>query len=416
PVSISGTLLFVAALSIQPLVFLTFYRRENTFLNLIYVSSLWVASEWLRTILLNGFCFSLGYSQSFLPQMAQLASLGGSYAVAFVIVMVNGGLYSAVVTREKRAFYLSLAAIIFAANFMYGTSKLLAVHHDRTPVMVAGIQPNIPRHDKLNPNLYDSNIETHITLTTKALQVRKADLIIWPETAFPWDLLNDPVWHGRIKQLVRNSQTFFLLGVATFRNDQNFNSALMFSPGGNLEGVTHKNHLVPFCEYFPKIKIFQWLQDRLQFAGFDFTAGKQKQLFSMGLVRFGVLICSESCYPQTARRLSQNGSDFIVVMLNDGWFDKPAAMMIHAQNAVMRAIETGRDFISVANTGWTFRADHHGMVSAFLSLQRQETGIFPAIPRESQTVYARIGDIFSAACLLFVIITAFLRNKIYKRS
>lgn len=421
PLHIAGTMLFVLVLCVQPVIFSLFYfHKPQSLLNLFYIPSLWVVSEWLRTVLLNGFCFSLGYSQAFIPQTAQLASLGGSYAVAFVIVWVNYCLSAAVRFPEQRKFYLGLAVIVFAANFCFGTWKTLQDTHLKSSIIVAGIQPDIKPHDKLNPNLYHNNIQTHIALTKQALQNGKADLIVWPETAFPWDVLQDPVWHPRIKQLAMDLQTPLMLGAATFQDEKNFNSAVMIDVNGETKGIYHKNHLVPFCEYCPANKFFRWMKHLSHLADFDFTAGKTQPIFSLGWrarssAGFGVLICSESCYPSAARRLAKGGADFVVVMLNDGWFQRPEAMMIHAQNAIMRAIETGRDFVSVANTGWTFHADHHGVVSSFLPLQQPQSDIFPIVPRENQTLYARIGDIFAAACLLFVIIVLHLK-KDYKNS
>lgn len=411
PLHIAGTLLFVLVLCLQPLIFIVFFPRQIHLSNLLYVPSLWAASEWLRALLLNGFCFSLGYSQAFIPQMAQLASWGGSYAVAFVIVFANYCLFLAVRDLKNRKPYLVLAVTVLAANFCYGSWRILELPSGKVPILVAGIQPNIQAQDKLNAGLYDSNMERHVALTKKALQDRNADLVVWPETAFPWDVLNDPIWHERVKQLARDSQVPLLLGTATVNNTQNFNSALMISPDGTTAGVYHKNQLVPLCEYCPKNKFFQWIQKWSHLEGFDFSAGKQQPMFSISpaarpSVDFGVLICSESCYPKAARRLSRQGADFVVVMLNDAWFNKPEAMMVHAQNAVMRAIETGRDFVSVANTGWTFRADNRGLINGndALPLQKPDAAIFPAFPREKQTPYARIGDIFSVACMLFVII------------
>lgn len=415
PLHVLGTMLFVLVLTIQPMIFIYFYREtQHPIFNLLYVPSLWVVSEWMRTLFLQGFCFSLGYSQAFVPSMIQSAAWGGTYAVAFVIVLVNSCLYSAIQVPRRRKLYLASALAIVVINFCYGWGHLRDLPGKPLGIAVAGIQANIEPHIKLDPDHFDANIQKHVELTRNIPGTNQADLIVWPETAFPWDVRKDQWWFPQMQQLARDSEAGLVLGTAAIENGRDLNSAFVLDAQGRPSGIYHKNHLIPFCEFCPS----PWLRRFPHLSGFDFLAGTEQKVFPLTAgteisARFGVLICSESCYPKSARRLTDLGADFILVILNDGWFKKPEAIMIHAQNAVLRAVETGRDVVSVGNTGGTFRVSRQGVIGKdeLLGLQQAAAGRFAVTQGGHRTIYSRIGDIFAVVCLLFVIMILFFTNR-----
>lgn len=412
PLHILGTVLFVLVLTIQPMIFIYFYREtRHPIFNLLYVPSLWVVSEWMRTLFLQGFCFSFGYSQAFVPTMIQSAAWGGTYAVAFLIVLVNVCVSGAFQFRERRRFLLAMALAVIWVNYIYGLATMeLVTPIKKLPVWVAGVQANIEPHIKLDPDHFDANIHKHAELTRSILKANKVDLVVWPETAFPWDVRKDPLWFPQMQQLARSSGGVLVLGIAANDNGRDLNSALVLDSEGFSSGIYHKNHLVPFCEYCPVNPVLQGLERLGRLTGYDFLAGREQKVFSLASsadfpADFGVLICSESCYPKAARGLTKLGANFILVILNDGWFKKPEAIMVHAQNAVLRAVETGRDVVSVGNTGGTFRVDRSGVIEKeeFLELQKAGAGRFAVSRGKDQTIYSRIGDIFAVVCFLFVI-------------
>ena len=96
-----GYCLFVLALTIQPVIFAAFYGSmprpkaglPPTSVDILYIPALWVASEYIRTIVLSGFSWNLGHSQTFNPYVLQTANIFGSWGISFVIILVNYGLY-----------------------------------------------------------------------------------------------------------------------------------------------------------------------------------------------------------------------------------------------------------------------------------------------------------------------------------
>ena len=95
-------------------------------------------------------------------------------------------------------------------------------------------------------------------------------------------------------------------------------------------------------------------------------------------MRFGVVICSESAHPSLVRQLRKAGARFLVEISNDGWFTDKASYMLHAQAAVMRAVENQMWVIRAANTGFSFAVDPDGVIhtDGNLKLGREGFGIF----------------------------------------
>jgi apolipoprotein N-acyltransferase len=78
------------------------------------------------------------------------------------------------------------------------------------------------------------------------------------------------------------------------------------------------------------------------------------------------------------RRMRQAGIKFLVEISNDGWFTDQPSYMLHAQAAVMRAVENHMWVIRAANTGFSFAVDPQGVIhkSVNLKLGREGFGIF----------------------------------------
>jgi apolipoprotein N-acyltransferase len=282
PVHWAGTVLFVLAMAIQPVVFVLFYRTiSHPLWGCIYVPALWVASEWMRTVFLKGFCWGLGYSQSFEPALIQLASLTGPYGVSFVIVFVNYCLVQSFQIPLKRKMYIGLALGMFLVIYAAGTWSI-RTHEKETPsLLVCAIQPNISPVKKLSLKDFDDNIQSQVALTEKALSGRRADIIVWPETTFPADVFKDDVWYPRLRRIAVENGAVFMFGAVPIIEEKSFNSTVIFDQKGEVVGIHHKQFLVPISEYRPGWISFGFLKGIFNAHGFDFTPGKQQDVFTV---------------------------------------------------------------------------------------------------------------------------------------
>jgi apolipoprotein N-acyltransferase len=412
PITMAGYVLFVMALSLQAVIFavLAVPLSSKTF-RLFYYPSAWVLSEWLRTILLGGFTWSTAYSQGFHPNLIQTASFGGVYAVSWIMLLVSTGIFLSWKLGFKRDRYWVVGGLVFLLNWVLGAVLVIAMPvGSADPIRVSAVQANVPREKKVDPALYDNNAAKHLVLTKRSVMAGYPDLVVWSETAFPDDILKDRLWNPRMLQVAKNYRAHFLIGSALLQDGQDLNSALLISPEGDWKDVYAKRHLVPFSEYRPKDALSRNIYASLGLKGYDFAVGTRVGLFSMALQdreqAFGVAICSEEGYPHLFRELAGKGAGFMVVMLNDGWFRAPEALILHAQMGIFRAVETRRPLVRAANTGWTVLFDNVGRVKEQSTARIQEAGFafFDVVPVQGKTMYVRFGDFFVLGCLGFVII------------
>ena len=166
-----------------------------------------------------------------------------------------------------------------------------------------------------------------------------------------------------------------LIGMASLIDGKDYNSALLVNANGQSAGLYHKQALVPFAETTPLSALgINWGR------GYHFSSGNK-----MGILRlsrkpflFGVVICSESAHPSMVRQLRGEGAKFLVEISNDGWFTDKASYMLHAQAAIMRAVENHLWVIRAANTGFSFAVDPDGNIheDGNIKLGHQGFGIF----------------------------------------
>jgi apolipoprotein N-acyltransferase len=415
PVSVGGWAVFVAALAVQGVVFALLFpsTAPSATVKLFLIPCAWVVSEWARTLMMGGFSWSLGYSQAPVPELIQVASIGGVYAVAWIMVFVNAAVYLVGRTRGQRNRLWLLAVGILGIAILGGALRiLLAPPAMRTSTRlpdvfrVATIQPNISREDKTREDLYDAHALQHMTMTKKAVTagwLGKADLVVWPETAFTDDVLTDTKWRPRLEASARGLGVNILVGSALFWNSRDLNSAVLLSSAGDWKSVYHKMRLVPFSEFTPKGA--EGVAKALHIGRYHFSAGvRPGNMELQGARGFGVVICSEEFYPEMFQHLVAAKSQFAVVMLNDGWFSRREALYLHALAAPLRAVESGIPVVRSANTGRTCAFDAYGRrIGRPVEPGRSAVAVYDMPAPAGKTFYARYADVFALLCLVFVI-------------
>ncbi|MDP2653579.1 MAG: apolipoprotein N-acyltransferase [Candidatus Omnitrophota bacterium] len=415
PYSFSGYLLLTIILALQPVLFSFLYRRFPTPILLFYVPALWVAAEFLRALLMSGFSWNTGLSQAFVPPVIQVAGALGSFAVSFVVVLVNAAVYLCWKDARHRTFVLTAGAGAIVLVLGYGYHALGDRPSAVSPgsLSVCAVQPNIDSLEKTDPEKVAGHVRQQAVLSRECLEKGRPDLVIWPETAVSSDFLQDETLKSAVQETVRAAGVPFLIGAALFEGALNRNSAVLLDRSGDVSGIYHKRYLVPFSEYLPGgrlQRIFEILGLRSQ----SFLAGDKPGLFDLpGHGRFAVTICSEDTIASVFRDESAEDIGWAVVLLNDGWFRQDAGLMMHLQNSVMRAVENRIPVVRVANTGVTCLIDPRGRIVSSLSPNRGDTGVFTVAPGRGRSLYGKIGDVFAVFCLGFVIIIfVLLRGRI----
>ena len=404
----AGTIVLVLYLSLYFALFGAGIRFLNTRGRFVWIPSLWVVLEFVRSFLFTGFGWGLlAYSQWKYLSLIQFSELTGAYGVSF-LVMFGNVLFFRVLQRDLKTrkktilvviFFLVLG-VLFAYGFFYPPEFFSTDAYFRASV----IQGNIPQDLKWDPSVQDLILKKYETLT-RAVSENHPDAIFWPETAVPGFLPDEaPLW-DRLTVLSRDSQTYLLVGTPWNEEGWAYNSALFLEKGEILQRYD-KLHLVPFGEFIPFEKNFPKLRDWIETG--DFHPGEEFTLFKHPKGNFATLICFEDIFPDLVRRFAKE-SDFLVNLTNDAWFMKSSAPFQHAQASVFRAIENRRSVLRVTNTGFTCLIDPMGRI-----LRRLEIGGEPLfvtgyqtwdIPlSKEETFYTLHGDLFAWACVIVILL------------
>ncbi len=363
-------------------------------LHVVLAASFWVALEFVRTYALTGFPWNLlGYSQYRNLPLIQIASVTGVYGVSFAIVAVNAALARFVAEPAGRQRLGALAAAGAFAAAALGTAWLSPPASDRAPVPVALLQASVEQGVKWDRTLQDATLEIYRRLTREAARSGAA-VIVWPETAVPFFLRDDPRW-PEVAALARENNAHLLVGAPDVWQGARRNSAFLVGPEGTLRGRYDKRHLVPFGEYVPLVRL-------LSFAGAiagsgigAFAPGSEATLFETPAGRLAVVICYESIFPAEVREFFRDGAEVLVNITNDAWFGRSAAPVQHLAMAIFRAVENRAYLLRAANTGISAIVAPDGQVVQASGLFTREVLTGTVVRRGAPSFYTRYGDLFA---------------------
>ncbi|MDD5688413.1 MAG: apolipoprotein N-acyltransferase [Elusimicrobia bacterium] len=364
----------------------------------------WVSLELIRTHLFTGFPWALlGYTQwNFLP-IIQISEFTGVYGISFLIVITNLTILKIINERSLKNISTIVTCFLFLISLLFGFFKLNKSTNEQMnkSTIISILQGNIDQYKKWD-NTYEQEIlDTYSQLAN--LCPSKTNLIIWPESAIPEDLVNNKNISNWIKNLAKKTRTQHLVGSNVFRNNENYTSAFLISNDGKIIDEYSKIHLVPFGEYVPLRHIIGKFVKAINEIG-EFTPGKEYNVINSAIGKIGVNICFETIFPNETRKSIRNGAEIIVNITNDAWYLKTSAPYQHFTINIFRAVENRREVIRAANTGISGFIDSCGRV-------RLKTNIFTktiltdSIQLSSKlTFYTKHGDIFAYICTLLTII------------
>jgi apolipoprotein N-acyltransferase len=377
-------------------------------------AAVWALLEALRGRWpLGGFPWAdLGVALHDVPAARALAGVGGTLLVSFVVVAINGlvlELALALRSRTGRAAALAgvgIAGVVVAtvvadvARFEPTTTGHLRV------AMLQGDDEKLPLAQQTDQLLTDK----HFTLAARLRG--HYDLIVFPESSLDTDPQTDPNLHARITDLAAQHGAYVLVNARTPGNDGGSrNTNLLYTPGGRLQGVYSKQHLVPFGEYVPWRDQLSFLPELRQ-VPYDFEPGDSRTMFRVAGHPIGSVICFESAFGPLVRDYVRDGAQAMVVSTNNRSYQRSGNTEQHLALGQMRAAETGRAVLQASVSGISAVIDPDGSV-------HDRTKLFePAIVTASvptstgETLYVRFGDwvvLLSAIAVVAVTVVAIRR-------
>lgn len=390
------------------------------------------ASEWLRGHVLTGFPWNLlGQAVAFTDVTAQGASVVGIYGLTFAGIAVFAAPALLADERGRRPWLrwltVALVTILTAADIGWGVYRLSGAAPVGQAVLADAririVQPNIDQAAKWSPEKKQDALDRLTTLSDRktdpqTLGAISFSEIVWPETALPFFLTEEPEALARIADLL-SPGTILLTGAPRVEPADDlgdggrryYNSLFAIDDTGAIRAAYDKVHLVPFGEYMPFSAVLRRLGIGELFRGIGgFSPGPRRNLIALaGHPSFSVLICYEAIF--SGEVLPESGRpDYLVNITNDGWFGHSSGPHQHLDATRMRAIEEGLPVVRAANTGISAIIDAYGRTVASLPLG--EEGVLDGfIPSERPKTFFQRGEpVFLLVLSVFFILLSLLRN------
>ncbi len=391
---------------------------------ILAASAAWVAVEMVQARLLTGFPWNfLGVTQWRNGPLIQVASLAGVYGVSFVVCWCSLALASAavlVVFRPALRFAWMaegrLPLVVLLILVGWGFNRMMRPVSDAgagRSLTLALVQPSIPQQLIWNDAASPERFEKARRLSAQALATRP-DVLVWPEGFLPGFTDSQLM---AMTRLVGDAGAWWVFGAddsdrAANGHTNDYNAAILSSPGGRFAQVYRKRHLVLFGEYIPFASRLPFLKSLIPI-GDGFAAGSGPVPFRIqqpGLsVVLSPVICFEDIFPHHTRDQIVPDTDLLLEMTNDGWFGESGAQWQHCANASFRAVENGVPLVRCSNNGISCWIDAFGRLrdvaggadgnvygAGFL---RIAVALPPVEEGHPRTWYFRHGDVFGWTCL-----------------
>jgi apolipoprotein N-acyltransferase len=429
-VSVPGFIILVLVLAVFHGFFGMISRMSFKYsMNFFVIPFSWVVLEYIRANLFTGFPWALlGHSQYRNLNIIQIADITGAYGVSFIIVTFNFALYSWISGAKKKTAHVMTALLVIICSTSYGIYRM-----GDTPVgegaKISVVQGNISQALKWEARSAETIIERYSALTRAAAK-GDPDIIIWPETAYPYLMDQEDLSATQMERLAFETGIPVLAGIVYEDAGEYYNSAALFRGDGGSAQIYKKIHLVPFGEYVPFEKYLEPLRNYINKPIGDFVPGKEYKLFSFVSVtssegpdssiirrtvfhKMGVMICFEDVFPYVARNFVLEGARILVNITNDAWFGDTAASRQHLQSSVFRAVENRVPVVRAANTGISCFIDRTGKVLSQVKADGRETFVSGydtcyVTTTPGKSYYTSRGDMFVYfSGILLVLLAAF---------
>ncbi len=388
-------------------------RRARGLWLLLVAPAAWVlVCEWLRATLTLGFQWGvLANAAADFPHVRQAAAVGGVWLLSALVVAVNVAIYSMLVRRFDRYFWVGPAIVVMVLGVVVigGALRMRAIDQVARPVRAAALQyakDSYSRRDFLALGL-DRGYATLI----RQAAARSLDLLVLPESVAMGVVrlddsfstlkprgIQEPLaaWSEQVQALLAPNPTVLVVGLDTVQEGRTHNSLVAWTKNGFV-GRYHKRRLVPFAEYHPRL----W--GVLSTRGMSqYSPGYGPGIIRVGDLAMGSFICQEIQYPAVIRSSVLAGANLLVSGGNDGVFGDPAVADRHARMAQLRAVESGRFMVRAMKTGISGVIDPAGR-----ELNRSEGSEWKLVEGnvgvlDHRTWYVRLGDL---PILLFFVAT-----------
>ncbi len=323
----------------------------------------------LEQIIPQQFPAHIGHGWLAHKSMLGLAPIFGSVVYSFLSYLIALTLLS---------FYLKKKHIITVGIILSlltsSANSLNLVKKKSHPLKVRVLQANIGNYLKLKSENGDMDSVEKVLSYYKKIAVtpieglKKIDLIIMPETAYPFAIDSKNIQEGLypspllIQDITKSMNTNLLTGGYDINRTEEagsingeFNTAFLFNEKAMITQKYHKRVLIPFGETLPFGPLNKMLAPLAKNVSF-FGRGSEFSIFNIKDSFFITPICYEILYSNFIRdylNASIEKVNYIINLTNDSWYGDTAEPWQHKFLAHWRAVEFQIPIIRSTNTGIT---------------------------------------------------------------
>ncbi len=328
--------------------------------------------------------------------LSPLVSIVGMTGLSALTLLIS----AALLTKSYKIF----AIVVFLSLVAPFT---LSDEQSQESIQVRAVQGGVPERGLEFNARAQAVLDNHISETTRSFR-KEDDLIIWPENSIDIDpIANDDVAQ-KIEKLTKDINRPLLAG-AIIKRPKLFNSTILFDEQGSPKSIYLKRYLTPFGEYIPLRGIAAKVSRHVNRVE-DFSPGEDLVPHKVSGAVIGSVICYELLNDGLIREASVQ-SNMLSVHTNSATFSGSNEGEQQLAITRLRAIESGRNVVSISTTGPSAIINHRGEV--LNKLADGEVGSLSAAIelREDRTLSHRLGGYSTLVVLLFALVCALISRR-----
>ena len=351
--------------------------------------------------------------------LLQLARLGGPLLVTAGVWA--GGVAAATAVawvratlRMQRRPALGGAAAVVAGLVLLAVAGAVApdggspVRTLRVALVQGGGVRGLSKEQVSPTTVYDAQLAATATV---AIRAGAPDLVLWPENvvALNGSLVGSPQ-AAQLSRLAKELRTTLMAGVpepvspTAFRNE-----IVAWGPSGRIVAVFEKVHRVPFGEYVPFRSFFAHFAD-LSGVSMDAVPGHGTGLMHTPAGPLGVLVSFEIFYAGRSHASVRAGAQLLAVPTNTSSYSTSQVPSQEIAAAKIQAVETGRDLVQAAPTGFSAVVTQRGAVVERSVLGERQVLTATVALRRGMTPYDHWGDLPVVLLAVLAVAAGWLRQ------
>ena len=400
--------------------FLFCFINNNTGKGIYFFPFGWVIFEYFFSIGIMGFPWmSLATTQTNYLPVIQIVEFTGIFGISFWIATLNIIIFKIFKSQNiNKMKYFNFFLFLLVSIWILGYIRLYTINENKSNFLeILIVQPNINPNEKWDKNKKEKIFNDLVDLSKKNLK-NSTDLIIWPEVATPYYIFKNHSKLRRIKTNLLNKNQSLLTGSLDWeKNDnifKNYNSVGLINQ--DIKITTYKKiRLVPFGEYIPFLIPFL---ENLNLG--QYSSGEKVTNFKINNFNFISKICFESIYPIILRNSTDFNSinypnpNFLVIVVNDGWFGNSAGPYQHFEISKLRAVENRFPVIRSANSGISAVINLKGEVIDKISINKKGFLLNKIFPSKTKTFFSKYGNwlVYLSLSFNFYLILLIMKKKL----